>query len=391
MVGSLTNGGPVTVVFAGGGSGGHIYPALAVAYELRSRLDSMRLVFLGTNRSVEHRILDGVDCEFVPQDLTGASSAPWRWPGMLWRIRQSTARCRERFRTLTPSVVIGTGGMASVPAIREAHRLGVPTALFNPDAVPGRANRHLCTRADVVFVQWEDTVAAFPAETRVEVTGCPVRASFNQANREKGFTRFKLDRNLKTLVITGASQGAHSVNEAVIEIADRVLRSVGWQILHLTGEADHPTVRQRYESLSLPAVAIDYTDDMADALALADLVVSRAGASTLAELTAVGRASVLMPYPYHRDEHQTANARCLVRAGAARIVKDNVDVEVNAPALWAALEPLLSDDHARTAMADAAHRIGRGNAALRIADSLIELMTARQAARSGETMETVRS
>lgn len=390
MVGSLPNGEATTVVFAGGGSGGHLYPALAVAHELRSRLDSVRLVFLGTNRSVEHRILENVDCEFVPQELPGASSAPWRWPGMLMAFRRSTIRCRERFLALSPTLVVGTGGLASVPAIREARRQHISTAIFNPDAIPGRANRHLAASADVVFVQWQETVSQFSGDTRVEVTGCPVRSTFNRADRAAGVARFGLDPDLKTLLVTGASQGARSVNEAVVEIADRILSCHGWQILHLTGESDHTTVRDKYKDRSLRVVVLDYTDDMPDALAAADLVVARAGASTLAELTAVGRASVLMPYPFHRDEHQTANARCLVRAGAARIVKDEVDAAVNGPALWTAIEPLLADDDARTAMGAAARSIGRGNAAPRIADRLIEIMATRQAALSGETVEGVR-
>jgi UDP-N-acetylglucosamine--N-acetylmuramyl-(pentapeptide) pyrophosphoryl-undecaprenol N-acetylglucosamine transferase len=158
-----------------------------------------------------------------------------------------------------------------------------------------------------------------------------------------------------------------------------------WQILHLTGAADFESVRTAYGNGMAAGKVVAYTDDMADALAAADLVISRSGASTLAELTAVGRASVLMPYPHHRDQHQLANARCLARSGAARIVADSVDTGQNASSLRAALDELLRDDGARERMAAAARRIGQGNAASRIS----AIIFARFLTPLARTIETV--
>jgi len=364
-----------TIVFAGGASGGHLYPALAVAEALRERAPGARFVFFGTKRPIERRILGGIaGCEFVSQTLPMISRMPWRWPGVLWGYHRVSSACRSRFSDDRPALVIGTGGLAAVPVIRAAVSAGIPTALFNPDALPGRANRHLAPLVDLVFVQWEDAMGHFPPDVRVEALGCPIRLEFNDAQRSEGIERFDLDPNLRTLLITGASQGAQSVNQAVVAILGWLEGVSGWQILHLTGDGDYETVRVAYAGRRMRATVRAYTDDMAAALGASDLVITRAGASTLAEITAVGRAAVLMPYPFHKDQHQMANARCLVRASAARILRDEVDPAINGPALRAILEPLMVDHSGREAMAAAARRLGRGNAAARVAERLMNLI-----------------
>jgi UDP-N-acetylglucosamine--N-acetylmuramyl-(pentapeptide) pyrophosphoryl-undecaprenol N-acetylglucosamine transferase len=256
--------------------------------------------------------------------------------------------------------------MASVPAVLTAIREGIPTAILNPDALPGRANRYLAPRVDAVFAQWDLTKSRL-SRANVVVTGCPVRSAFLAADRTAGIARFGLDSARRTLLVTGASQGARTINDAILANSDFLSRIDGWQILHLTGESDYQRVQSGYCERKVQAAVISYTDHMAEALAAADVVVSRAGASTLAELTALGRASILMPYPYHRDQHQMANARCLEEHGAAMVVKDTTNVTTNAPALATALNAVLTDRAARETMAQAAAGLGRPNAADSIA------------------------
>jgi UDP-N-acetylglucosamine--N-acetylmuramyl-(pentapeptide) pyrophosphoryl-undecaprenol N-acetylglucosamine transferase len=205
--------------------------------------------------------------------------------------------------------------------------------------------------------------------------------------RESGIARFELRLDRKTLLVTGASQGARSINEAVVANLDLVESLPDWQILHLTGEKDHPDTAAAYRTRSIAAVVIPYTDYMADALSAADLVISRAGASTLAEITAVGRPSILMPYPYHRDQHQLANAKCLARVSAARIVHDAIDPAINGPALRSVLEELLIGDVAREVMSSAARSIGRGNAAADIAEQVLRLAEKPGMERARESVE----
>lgn len=196
------------IVFAGGGTGGHLYPALAIAGALRSLLPDVRFLFFGTQRAIDRRILARADCDMIQQTLPPLRRAPWHWPGVYLGFRQSSLLCRSHFEIDRPAVVIGTGGLGSVPAVREAVRAGIPTALLNPDALPGRANRHLAGSADVVFAQWEDTVDHLPRSARVVVSGCAVRPEFNNGSKAQGIERFGLDADRKTLLVTGASRGA---------------------------------------------------------------------------------------------------------------------------------------------------------------------------------------
>jgi UDP-N-acetylglucosamine--N-acetylmuramyl-(pentapeptide) pyrophosphoryl-undecaprenol N-acetylglucosamine transferase len=362
------------VVFAGGATGGHLYPNLAVASALETMVEDVRFVFFGTRRPIDRRITSEAGRELVAQSVRPLFlRKPWSLPRFAAAWFGSRRACRAHLREHRPVAVIGSGGYASGPIVREASRAGVPTALLNPDAVPGRANRYLARRVDVIFAQWEESVQHFNGHAGVKVTGCPVRREFRTASREAGLERFELDPACKTLLVTGASQGARTINDAMIAIAS-VLRDVpGWQVLHITGDADVRRVADAYAAHSVPARTVSFTEHMAEALAAADLVVSRSGASILAEITALGRPSVLMPYPYHGDRHQEANARVLVKRGAARMVRDQADAGANGPALRGVLVPLMEDAQELSRLASTAQRLGRADAACEIANEVIAL------------------
>lgn len=375
------------IVFAGGGTGGHLYPALAIAEALRVLQPHIRFRFLGTQRPIDRRILGGGDYDLIQQPVVALRAAPWRWPRILLGFRQASRLCRRTFERDRPDVVIGTGGLGSVPAVRQAVRMGIPTALLNPDALPGRANRHLGHSVDLIFAQWEEALDHFPSSAQVIVCGCAVREAFTSATRDEGIAHFGLDGQRKTLLVTGASQGAQTINQAVLANLDLLESLAGWQVLHLAGEENFEAVRQAYEGRALRVAVVPFTDRMAEALAAADLVVARAGASSLAEFTVMGRPSILMPYPFHRDRHQFANARCLVRALAARILVDKIDPALNGPALRELLEPLLTDDARRTAMAAAALAVGRQDAAQTIARRILGLIHTPRWVRRRESVE----
>ena len=204
------------IAFAGGGTGGHLYPAIAVAEAVRRLVPGVRFVFFGTRRHVDEHILGRLDCEVVKQELSPLSRFPWRWPGIWLDFRRTSRLCRRRFWIVNPSLGLGTGGLASVPAVREAVRAGIPSAILNPDALPGRANRHLAVRVDAVLAQWPITADHMPKGAKLVVCGCPIRSDFNDVDRRSGLERFGLEECRKTLLITGASQGAKSINDAVI-------------------------------------------------------------------------------------------------------------------------------------------------------------------------------
>ncbi len=366
-------------VIAGGGTGGHLYPGLAVAQAIQAIQPDFEVTVFGTKRPIDHKLVSGCGYELVQQSVQPFPSKFWSWPGFLMGWRRSVRRARERFESRKPVVVLGLGGYAAGPPIIAAAKLGIPTALFNPDAVPGRANRKLAPKVDCVFVQWHESAEHFQKSREIKVTGCPIRPEFAKATRKAGCRAFRIDEDRPTLLITGASQGARSINAASLEMFDLWRVATNWQIIHLTGEADLEMCRAKYSEAGVEARTLAYTDHMALAMACADLIVSRAGASTLAEITALGIPSVLMPYPFDKKQHQLANAKILADSHAAQIVQDTNNLKENARRLRDALRDLMKSDLRRQKMSQAAAAMGQMQAAETIAAELIDLAKRRSA------------
>jgi UDP-N-acetylglucosamine--N-acetylmuramyl-(pentapeptide) pyrophosphoryl-undecaprenol N-acetylglucosamine transferase len=369
-------------IFAGGGTGGHLFPALGVIEELRRRGKPADFSFFCTQRPIDRDILTAAGIGATPLPVRPMTRLPWRMPGFLLAWRRSVSMCMRGFRHRRPAAVVGAGGYASGPPVAAALKLGIPTFLLNPDAVPGRANRHLGRKQGVtaVLAQWEVTRQHFPPECPVEVVGCPVRHAF-LTQREKGEDReaiaearrrFDLEGDRSTVLVTGASQGARTVNEAMLRLAPVVQQSQ-WQVLHLSGQGDQQRVAAGYEQAGVSACVLPFTERMDEAMLASDLIISRAGASSLAEILAVGRPSVLFPYPFHRDRHQWHNGQVLVDAGAARMLDDLKDGEANAEQLSPVLKELLTDARGREEMARNARRLGVADAGARIADRLCQV------------------
>lgn len=358
-------------VFAGGGTGGHLFPGIAVAWALRELRPSSRVVFFTTNRPLDGELLGKTPFDRVPQSVQPFTINPWRFPAFFLHWRASVAAARGWIRAHRPRAVLGLGGYAAGPPVHAARACGVRAAILNPDAIPGRANRYLASRVDRVALQWDVSRSYFSASAPCVVTGCPIRAEFRSpppvpAAREK----FGLAPHRPVLLVTGASQGARTINEAmqrVWPVFSAMRRD--WQLLHLTGGAGTDEIAQFYSRAGADARVLSFTHEMCAALTASDVVVSRAGASTLAELTALGRPSILLPYPYHKDRHQHANGQVLVDAGAAVMMDDLLDPAANAPRLLAALDDL-ADDARRANMASAARTLGRPRAAVEIAEWL---------------------
>ena len=361
---------PSTILFAGGGTGGHLYPGVAVADALRSALPDARPVFLCTERPIDRVILQPTGFEYVTQPIV----PPRTSIGGLLRFWKSWRETKDQVRQVLidrrPAAVVGLGGYAAGVAVKLAAGRGIPTVILNPDVIPGKANVFLMRHARAVCCQFAATADHVAAEHRpkLRVTGCPIRSDIvRRPDRAEAIGRLGLDPALLTLVVTGASLGAQTVNEAVVKLlADLPL--LGWQVLHLAGRDHAAAVRAAYEQL--PAVrsrVVDFTPAMADVWAVADLCVSRSGASSCAELTAAGVPSVLMPYPYHKDMHQRANAAVLADAGAAVLIDDAKDAAVNAEQLRPVLASLTSNAGKRAAMGDSARALGRPDAAAAVA------------------------
>jgi len=369
---------PLTILLAGGGTGGHLYPGIAVAQALRARLPGASCVFLCTTREIDRVILQPTGFEFIPQPILPIK----RSIGGLLRFwkgwRETKDLVRQTLKDRQPAAVLGLGGYAAGVAVKLAGLRKLPAAILNPDVIPGKANQFLMRYVRAVCCQFEatrDHVAPQHHE-KLKVTGCPIRSDISAvaaANREPAAKRLGVDPGLHTLVVTGASQGAQTVNEAVIA-ALATVKLQGWQVVHLSGRDHADAVRAGYRDIDVPARVIDFTPEMADVWTVADLAVSRSGASSCAELTACGIPSVLMPYPFHKDMHQRANAKVLADAGAAVLLDDDKDKRKNAEKLRPVLESLLYDSGKRQAMAAAAKSLGRPDAAAAVADVLMNLI-----------------
>ena len=349
----------MNVMIAGGGTGGHVFPALAVAAELRRRRNEV--VFVGVEQGIETKVVPaaGLTLRTLPgAGFKGVSAAgKLRSLSLLpWSLWGSVQLLRE-FR---PAVVFGVGGYASGPATLAAALGGWPTVLFEPNAAPGLTNRLLAPLVTCAAVTYEETAYRFGV--KAVRTGSPVREEFLRVPAKEHAPPF-------TLLIFGGSRGALAVNQAVVDALDPLLASrVPLRFVHQTGERDYDAVRTAYARREICAEVLPFITDMAARFAAADLVICRAGASTVAELAAAGRAAILVPFPQATDQHQLRNAEAMVRAGAARLLEQSV---LTGARLVAEVLELLAHPERLGQMEAAAKRLAVPDAAARIAD-LIE-------------------
>jgi len=355
------------VIVAGGGTGGHLFPGLAVVEELRRRLGEVDVLFVGTEKGIEARVIPerGEKLELLEvTPLKGRSKG--ELARSLMRIPGAMARAASIVRDHDADLALGVGGYASGPLLAAAASLGVPTAVLEQNAHLGLTNRMLAPVVGRAFLSFEETAGAFGRRARV--VGNPVRREFVTAAERAAADPEGFEARARTVLVMGGSQGAKALNETVPEALARVERG-GLKVVHQTGAAMRDAVEARYAELGVEAEVVSFIDDMAKAYANAAFVVARAGATTLAELCAIGRASVLVPYPFAADDHQAKNAESLARDGAAVAIRESaLDVEQ----LTKELSRLVSDVGVRRSMAAAARGRGRPDAAAAIVDELCE-------------------
>jgi UDP-N-acetylglucosamine--N-acetylmuramyl-(pentapeptide) pyrophosphoryl-undecaprenol N-acetylglucosamine transferase len=354
-----------SILIAGGGTGGHVFPGVAVAEALESLAD-LEVVFCGTERGIESRVIPARGWR-----LERLVVEPMKGGGPVRALRGALVAVRATLQALTlvrrvkPRVVLSVGGYASGPATLAAALLGVPVAVLEPNSVPGLSNRVLAPLARRAYLAWEEAAPAFRSST-IRSVGVPLRAGFG------GRAPYTPGGHARVLVM-GGSQGAAVLNErlpeAIALAAARGARSV--EVLHQAGRDRDQAVRDAYAHAKFErATVVPFIDDVAGAIADCDLVVARAGAGTLAEIAAVGRASLLVPFPHAADDHQARNAEALARTGAAVCLRQEA---ADVARLATELGRLLGDDSARVGMAAASRARGRPDAARLVAEDLLTL------------------
>jgi UDP-N-acetylglucosamine--N-acetylmuramyl-(pentapeptide) pyrophosphoryl-undecaprenol N-acetylglucosamine transferase len=355
----------VSLLIAGGGTGGHLFPGIAVARELMGRVPGAMVTFVGTAAGIEARVIprEGLTLETIRSAGLKGKSPVALLRGLLL-IPLSALDAWQVISRRHPSVVIGVGGYSSGPVVAMAALRGVPTLLMEQNATPGLTNRLLSRIVRTAAVTYEESLATFGS--KAFVAGNPVRPEFFAAGGAPaaagGRTR---------VLVFGGSQGAHAINVAMAEAAPALAAAApGVDVTHQTGERDLAMVREAYAAAGLAARVEPFLYEMDREMRAADVIVCRAGATTLAELTAAGRAAILIPLPTATDDHQRKNADALVRQGAARMVDQK---ELTGARLAEELLTLARDGVARERMAAAARAMARPDAARVIVDKVLEL------------------
>jgi UDP-N-acetylglucosamine--N-acetylmuramyl-(pentapeptide) pyrophosphoryl-undecaprenol N-acetylglucosamine transferase len=354
------------VIIAGGGTGGHVIPALAIAQQLKKQF-AAEVLFIGTARGIETRLVPqaGFPLQLIKVgalknvSLMTRAKTMFDLPRALW----TAGRMVSDFR---PDVVIGVGGYASGPAMLAAIRRRIPTLAFEPNVVPGFANRLVAHFVSAAAVHFEETCEYF---RNCKVTGVPVREAFFKIPARSAVAEGK---SIPTLLVFGGSQGAHAINQAMIESLPGLRANVpAIHIIHQTGQRDYDNVLAAYQQSGISSEVHKFIDDMPATFARADLLVCRSGASTVGEITAAGKPAIFVPFPQAADDHQNVNARALEGVGAAIVVEES---NLGAAYLVETIAALFFDAHRLQGMSEAARSLAHPKAVEEIAEMVEQLI-----------------
>jgi UDP-N-acetylglucosamine--N-acetylmuramyl-(pentapeptide) pyrophosphoryl-undecaprenol N-acetylglucosamine transferase len=343
------------VILAGGGTGGHVIPALAIAQQLKKAY-AAELLFIGTPRGMENRLVPaaGFELRLVQVGALKNVSLTTRLR-TAWDLPMAVLKSGNMLKDFRPDVVIGVGGYASGPAMAAAILRGVPTIAFEPNVVPGFANRLVASRVSVAAVQFVQTGRFF---RKFEVTGVPVRPAFFEIPP-------KHPDASPTLLVFGGSQGAHAINQATIAALPALREKIpGLDVIHQTGERDFSEAQAAYRAAGFNVEVSAFITDMPGVFARADLLVCRSGASTVGEVAAAGKPAIFVPFPRAADDHQKVNAQALVNAGAAAMLEE---ADLTGTSLAETVAKLFSDPAQLEQMGSAAKALSHPNAAQDVA------------------------
>jgi UDP-N-acetylglucosamine--N-acetylmuramyl-(pentapeptide) pyrophosphoryl-undecaprenol N-acetylglucosamine transferase len=346
-------------VIAGGGTGGHLFPGIAIAEAIVEKEMGNEVLFIGTERGIETKVLKGGKFPLITiqarplkgRSLLGKVKA-------IWSIPKALREAYSILKNFQPQLVLGVGGYASGPTLMAASFLGIKRAIHEQNVIPGMTNRLLKWFSQRIFVSFEETKRYFP-DKKTHVTGNPIRKGIF-----KGIEKRKGDRF--TLLVFGGSAGAHRINKAMMESLDLLQKIKPFlMFFHQTGREDEGWVSEGYRNHGFEALVRPFFEDMATYYQRSDLVVCRSGASTVAELAVCGKAAILIPYPYAAHNHQSINAQKLVDLGAARMIRDE---ELSGPPLAQNILYLYDHPEERTQMEEKIRQLGRPKAAQEIVE-----------------------
>ncbi len=358
------------IIIAGGGTGGHIFPAIAIAQAVQRARPGAEVLFVGAKGRMEMEKVPQEGYKIIGLDIAGFNRAHlWKNFSLPFKILKSWLQARKVLRDFRPHTVVGVGGYASFPVLNAAQRAGIPTLIQEQNSFAGKSNRILGKRAKAVCVAYDRMESAFPKEV-IYLTGNPVRKTISGSTmtREEGCAKLEIDPTKMTVLVVGGSLGAKSVNEAVGAGLSEIL-SPGVQLLWQTGKPYLETARQQSSQAGSAVHVRDFIREMEAGYAAADVVISRAGALAIAELCIAAKPVIFVPYPHAAEDHQTSNASALVSKGAALLVTDSA----SATNLIPTLKKLMADDALQSRMRTALAALAIRDADDRIAQHVISL------------------
>jgi UDP-N-acetylglucosamine--N-acetylmuramyl-(pentapeptide) pyrophosphoryl-undecaprenol N-acetylglucosamine transferase len=360
------------VIIAGGGTGGHLFPGLAIAEEFKRRDEKNEVVFVGTEHGIEAKIIprEGYPIKFVRSEGIVGKSAFKKVKATV-KLALSALDARRILKSLAPDIVIGVGGYSSGAIVLIAGLKSIPTMIHEQNSVPGLTNKILGKIVKRVCVTYHESIMSFPMG-RTFLTGNPIRAKILKGDKDAAYRLFSLAKDMFTVFIFGGSSGARSINRTMVDALNHLtdLRDK-IQFLHQTGDRDFENIREAYRKAGVKGTVAPFIYQMAEAYAVADVVVSRAGATTLAEITALGKPAILIPYPYAAGLHQEFNAVKLREMGAAFMMLDN---EMRGETLARDIRELYENEALRTEMHKSSRGLGRPDACSRIVDIAMSIV-----------------
>jgi len=360
----------MNAVIACGGTGGHLFPGIAVAEVLRDRGHEVMLLI--SEKDIDALALSGrtnFQVEKLPSIGLPSAFSP-AFFGFIRRFYESLSLCRSLYRKFKPQVVLGMGGFTSTAPVLAGRIRGIATFIHESNAIPGKANRLTARVVNAVMLGFKECAPFFP-KTHTEVTGTPVRTELVRLDRKVARQKLGLHEDLPTLLVMGGSQGASGINQALIK-ALPFLQGVPLQVIHLSGARDERLVADNYRRENVPAYVAAFHHRMEEVYSAADLVVARAGAASLAEFAAFSLPGILIPFPYATDDHQTRNAEIYARVQAAILLKES---EVSGELLARKIREVIQDSQLLQQMAANSSRLAPNDAAGRVATTMEKYTT----------------
>lgn len=364
------------ILLTGGGTGGHIYPALALYHYLKNNNSHTDFLYVGTSQGLEAQIVPKEQILFktvTSAGLTRSFSA--KNLISLAKVLKGLGESARILRTFKPQVVVGTGGFVCGPVVLMASLMEIPTVIHEQNAFPGITNRLLAPFATKICLTFPETEKYFSKhKNKTTITGLPIRPKILDVSKKEALDRLQLDNNKKTILVVGGSRGARSINNAIYSVIEEFKGNNNIQILIITGQAGHKDFNEGLKTRGLDVQRDNifvkpYLDQMEYGLGSADLVIARAGATFLAEITALGKPAILIPYPFAAENHQEYNAKAVVKAGGAIMIKDN---QLSGELLTAEIKKLLAQPQILNDMGVAAKSIGKPQALEKLAQIVME-------------------